>query len=196
MNKLTRNLFIVSVSVILVIVMLLPGCNQKPQEPEPTAPPAKISPEPGPPMEPQIWKKVTLEEASKIWGVKVPVPEYLPPGYEIKAVYIKGHGVALCISDEDIPLQDSGAIDFGKFKITIGINFYRTGTIGGLKLPGGIGITIGGKQGRLFDKGSENSILWQVDIYQDGQKGFELNLIAVKNIPVAELVKVAESFVF
>ena len=48
-------------------------------------------------------QKTTLEEASGIIGVPVPVPTYLPEDYEIREVYVTGeHEVTLLISDEVI----------------------------------------------------------------------------------------------
>lgn len=45
MKKLTKSIFIVSVSIILILSFVFTGCNQTPKESEPTAPSVTASPE-------------------------------------------------------------------------------------------------------------------------------------------------------
>ncbi|GAI42027.1 unnamed protein product, partial [marine sediment metagenome] len=52
-------------------------------------------------------QKTTLEEASNIVGLAVPVPTYLPESYEVQEVYLRPMtsgppGVILLISDREI----------------------------------------------------------------------------------------------
>ena len=49
-------------------------------------------------------KKITFDEASSLFGVKMPVPTYLPKDYEIQDTYIGvgNNGIILLISDRPI----------------------------------------------------------------------------------------------
>jgi hypothetical protein len=44
-------------------------------------------------------QKTTLEEAAKIIGITIPVPDYLPAGFEIQETYVQDRGAMLLISD-------------------------------------------------------------------------------------------------
>jgi len=46
--------------------------------------------------------EVSLDEASDILGVNVPMPNYLPKGYEIRKVYLEENIVTLVVSGEQV----------------------------------------------------------------------------------------------
>ena len=46
--------------------------------------------------------EISLDEASDILGVNVPLPAYLPEGYEIRNVYLEENIVTLIISGEQV----------------------------------------------------------------------------------------------
>jgi len=157
----------VALAVLLIVVPAV-GCQQKPTEPQ----------------------KLTLEEAGYVVGWPVPVPTYLPQGYEIQQVYVKDKTVILRISDE-------GLEDGLQWKIEMTISWHSEGIPGGLKLPGerpeikpSGGITIASV---IVDRGGHNDLWWQwcPEMSDDGM--FEVVISAAKSLPNGELVKVAES---
>ncbi len=147
-------------------------------------------------------EKTTLEEASNILGMAVPSPAYLPKDYKIQEVYIQGRTPRLLISDKEIEKKlithtdAAGTRQRYEFQCTMemGIKWYPKGQVGDLKLPGDR-VTIGASRGVIVDAGDHNALWWLMPTRstpeQPGQ--FEITLSASKNIPKAELLKIAES---
>lgn len=165
-------------TVILTVILLaviLTGCQQDSATPTGT-------PELG------LWK-VTLEEASSIIGVTVPVPAYLPEGYEVQDIYIDDSTVILMISDEQIDTVPSP--DELQSKIEMTIRWYSKYGIP-VRLPVKQ-VNVNESHGFMQDRGDYNALWW--NWYPNpGQPGmFELVLSADKSISEDELVKVAES---
>ena len=150
-------------------------------------------------------QKVTLEEASKIMGVTVPVPTYLPEGYEIQEVYVTSeHEVTLLISDEVIEKKLVGkqvVTDVGtvvtpqrydvKCKMRMIMRWSPEGGVP-IKLPVEK-VRIDGSWGFLQDRGDHRALWWEWFPEPGKPAMFELVLAASKKISKEELVKVAES---
>jgi len=150
-------------------------------------------------------QKVTLEEASKIMGVTVPVPTYLPEGYEIQEVYVTGeHEVTLLISDEVIEKKLVGkqvVTDVGtvvtpqrydaKCKMRMIIRWYPEGGAP-IKLPVEK-VKINENWGFLQGRGNHNALWWDWCPTSGEPEMFELVLAANKRISKEELAKVAKS---
>lgn len=132
------------------------------------------------------YKKTTLEEAGNIIGLTVPMPTYLPEGYEVQEVYIKDTGnstewiIVLLISDEEIEWIGD------EYQCQMRITVYWHDA-GGLKMPWAERVEIGDSYGMLEKEKDHNDLSW---IIRPGRK---LVLSASKNISKEELVKVAES---
>jgi hypothetical protein len=132
------------------------------------------------------YQKTTLEEAGNIIGLTVPMPTYLPEGYEVQEVYIKDTGnstewiVALLISDGEI--EWIGNEYQCQMRITV---YWRD--VGGLKMPWAERVKIGDGYGMLEKEKDHNDLSW---IIRPGRK---LVLSAGKDIPTKELTKIAES---
>jgi len=145
-------------------------------------------------------QKVTLAEASETIGWDIPVPAYLPEGYEIKEVYVHDGSIRLLISDEvigkELVTHSDAAGTSQRYeyqsKIEMGISWHSQGVAGGLKLPGDK-VNIGETHGVIFDAGDHYNLWWQPrpDLEQPGQ--FEIVLSASKLFKKDELVRVAES---
>lgn len=150
-------------------------------------------------------QKTTLEEASGIIGVPVPVPTYLPEDYEIREVYVTGeHEVTLLISDEVIEKKLVGkqvVTDVGtvvtpqrydvKSKMRMIIRWYPEGG-GPIKLPVEK-VQINEGRGFLQGRGDHRALWWDWFPVPGKPGMFELVLAAGKGVSKAELVKVAES---
>lgn len=67
----------VVVSPLVAVLLVLSACK-----------PAEELYQPGAGSELPLDGKLTVEQASRIIGLPIPVPEYLPPGYEIASVRI------------------------------------------------------------------------------------------------------------
>ena len=130
-------------------------------------------------------KPVTLAEASETLGWDIPVPAYLPEGYEIKEVYVRDSSVRLLISDEVIEKELVTHTDAAgtcqryeyQSKMEMGISWHSQGVAGGLKLPGDR-VNIGEAQGVIFDAGDHYDLWWQPrpDPQQSGQYEIALQL--------------------
>jgi len=83
------------VLIILLISVFQAGCNNKLEIPE--APPeASLTP-----------YRISPEEASVVMGASLPLPTYLPEGYNVTGIYVLEHNdysehMVLLISDETI----------------------------------------------------------------------------------------------
>jgi len=151
------------------------------------------------PLEPST-QKTTLEEAGNILGVPIPVPAYLPEGYEIRETYINDREVTLLISDEaiertlvtgeDTEVSGSQRYDV-KCKMRLVVRWYPEGGVP-VRLPVEK-VQINESWGFLQDRGDHNALWWDLSPEQDKPAMFEMVLATGKGIPKEELVKVAES---
>ncbi len=145
-------------------------------------------------------QRVTLAEAGETIGWDIPVPAYLPEGYEIKEVYVRDGSISLLISDEVIGKEMVTHTDAAgtrqryeyQSKMEMSISWHSQGIAGGLKLPGDK-VNIGEAHGVIFDAGDHYNLWWQPrpDPEQSGQ--YEIVLSASKGFKKDELVRVAES---
>jgi len=151
------------------------------------------------PLEPSA-QKTTLEEASNILGAPVPVPAYLPEGYEIQEVYINEREVTFLISDEAIErtlvtgeeAEDADSQRYEvKCKMRLAMRWYPEGGVP-VRLPVEK-VKINENRGFLQDRGDHNALWWDLSSEQDEEAMFEMVLAAGKGTPKEELVKVAES---
>lgn len=156
--------------VALLIVTALSACQQKPAEP----------------------RQVSVEEASRLLGVNVPVPTYLPSDYKIQEVFIWENTVTLLISDEEIDykLEDEDL----QWKVKLNMTWYSKGQVGGLKLPGEW-VNIGETRGVIIERETANELwwIWPEDTNPEKPGQFEFRLSAIKGISKAELIRIAES---
>jgi hypothetical protein len=151
------------------------------------------------PLEPSA-QKITMEEAGNILGVPIPVPTYLPEGYEIQETYVNNREVTLLISDEPVErklVTGEEAIGAGsqryevKCKMRLVMRWYPEGGVP-VRLPVEK-VKINEGWGFLQDRGDHNALWWDWFPEQGEEAMFEMVLAAGKGIPKEELVKVAES---
>jgi len=147
-------------------------------------------------------QKTTLEEAAQIIGITVPVPTYLPKGFEIKEVYVNGRSVRLLISDglieKKLVTHTDAAGTRQRYelhtKMEMSISWSAEFMIP-VRLPVEK-VDIKGSTGYLQEAGTHRSLLWNWFPEQDNLGVFELGLEAGKGISKEELVKIAESVAF
>ena len=122
------------------------------------------------------------EEASSIIGLPVPLPEYLPEGYEIRSVDVEGdteHGfwdISVLIHNSEDGNPDSS-------NVTMNVHWFYPG----LKLVDIEKVAIGDSKALVFREPDRVKLLW---IDSEG-RGIELTGNA--NLEFDELVKIAES---
>jgi len=147
-------------------------------------------------------QKTTLDEAGKIIGITLPVPAYLPEGYQIQEIYVQDRSVTLLISDAPIEKKlvthtdAAGTVQRYELqeKMEMSVRWYSENGIP-VRLPGEK-VTINESYGFLEDSDDYNNLWW--DWYPvSGKPGmFELVLSASKGISKNELVKIAGSVRF
>jgi len=179
----------------LLLAALVVGCQQQPQsveEPQPVADDtfsitSKLS---------LGFQETTMEEASEILGVIVPMPTYLPKGLEIKEVDISyspefACTILLFISDEEIIKElvtkttSQGRVQYYivQSKMCMRIEYSHGMLIpGGFKLPGE-NVRVSGLPGKILESGT---LWWQ-------PPPFDIHLSRSEDISKEELFKVAES---
>ncbi len=136
------------------------------------------------------FQKTTLEELySRTWEKPLPIPTYLPKGYEIQEVYIYDGPeesdfvdwkIVFLISDSEIEHFD------GSFRCKIKLTIYGF-FFGGFKMPWAEKVDLE-KTGHsaLLVKGDEtNALYWS--------RGYAAVLRAGKGMPIKELTKIAAS---
>jgi hypothetical protein len=148
-------------------------------------------------------QRLTLEEASRILGVAVPQPAYLPEGCKIQEIYAQDNSLRLLISDKEIEKQQltlgdaSGTRQRYSYEciMEMSIKWYPEGKKGGLKVPGEQ-VTIGkGSKGVLADRENYIELWWLLPQWStpDTPGQYEIVLSAGKKTTKDELVKVARS---
>lgn len=172
------------VLIILLMSVFQAGCNNKPEIPE--APPeASLTP-----------YRISPEEASVVMGASLPLPTYLPEGYNVTGIYVLEHNdysehMVLLISDETIGEKQLPDMQSVPWKIKMNVTLYRRGQVGGLKLVGKW-FKIGSTDGVLLTRETTND-LWWIFPYPEPPGQYEIKLSAIKEIPEEELVTIARS---
>ena len=159
-------------------------------------------------------QETTLEEAADAFGVAVPVPDYLPEGYEIQEAYLLAsyyHKVKLFVStgeiEREIVTVNSTPGEYRQYEfqclMSILIHHNHEGIPGGLKFTGGgerfeLTPDRGTIMSCLFAKrGSHNELWWEWrpdDSYHAPL--FQIGIFAGPQMSRETLLKVAESFVY
>jgi len=192
-----RWLFVILAGILAL--SLLPGCAAEESGPTPT-------PEPTPQVAPIPIDEVSLEEAGEILGVPVPMPAYLPSGYDLQRVFAyEGRPrLILLFSDEEIMEEVWTLQDLGPLISKVA----QPGASGGPKLVlfinkvdevlssdvyeemveqhGGKVADINGTKGWLAPGAASHQLSWF-------QSGLRLEIRAVKDLSEAELMRIAQS---
>ncbi len=138
------------------------------------------------------WQKADVSEIESLLGQKLPMPTYLPSGYEIKEVYYfqepnsnpQVTDIILLISDQPI----SWLRNEYTCRITFSIGWNSAGL--GLKLPSAEYIQeINGK----LEQKDNKYILWWESYGSPGSLGSTLKLTANQQFSKDELIKIAAS---
>ncbi|GEM_PF-961115 len=149
-------------------------------------------------------QRVTPEEASRILGVAMPMPAYLPEGYKVQEIYVQQDGsVRLFISDTAlekrlVTLGDATGTRqkyWFECKIEVGIKWHPEGQVGGLKIPGEPATISSKSKGVLVDRETHLELWWLLPPRSTPKKPgqFEIVLSTSKSISKDELLKVARS---
>ncbi|MBL7166899.1 MAG: hypothetical protein ISS55_10530 [Dehalococcoidales bacterium] len=138
--------------------------------------PAEMNGQPGTGPSPD--DRLTVEEASRIIGLPVPAPTYLPEGYEISSVKLETHGPP-DMWDVTIAIGSSSAEP-----VTLEANWFSMG----MKLPPEVErVTIGDNSAAVFRRTGHVELLW-ID-----SASREMNLTGNEELAFEELVRIAES---
>lgn len=152
-------------------------------------------------------EKTSLEEASSIMGVAVPVPSYLPKGYKIQEAYIEegiNHdAMTLLISDKQIDKRlatytdADGTHQHYEFQCKMQMDichWHSEQPLMPIKVPDkGKRVKINESKGVIMYMDDHNELWWQWDPNAGYRGAFEFRLSASKRIGERELVRVAES---
>jgi len=147
-------------------------------------------------------QKTTLEEAAKIVGITIPVPAYLPDGYEIQEVYVQDRSVRLFISDRQIEKRLVTHSDAAgtrqryeiQTKMEMSVSWSPDFMIP-VRLPEEK-VDIKDTPGYLMEMETHKRLLWNWLPSSDELGTFEIGLEANREISKEELVKVAGSVRF
>ena len=129
---------------------------------------------------------VSIDEASDILGVNVPVPTYLPEGYQIRNVYLEENIVTLVISGEQVGAD----LQWG---MKINIVWNNSHTFEPIELPFERIVINDSITGFIMQREIVNELWWEwsPDPWDEGW--FEFMISAEKAITEEEMVKVARS---
>lgn len=147
-------------------------------------------------------QKMTLEEAAKIMGITVPMPDYLPEGFEIQEVYVQNRSARLLISDGPIEKNLVTHTDAAgtrqryevQSKIEMSVSWSPEFMIP-VRLPEEK-VDIKGSPGYLLEVENHKRLVWNWFPDPDSLGVFELGIEVGKGISKEELVKIAESVEF
>jgi hypothetical protein len=130
---------------------------------------------------PTLALALKIEEAEKQMGIEIPLPQYLPEGYEIKDVVPENANSVLLLFN----CNASGFIE-------LRINWKPDGVPPARMPPGWQSVTINGSAGYLL-VGDKNTLAWTwvPERYKPGI--FTPTIETSKDIPVSELLLVAGS---
>lgn len=151
-------------------------------------------------------QKATLEEASSIIGMAIPLPIYLPEGYGIREIYLQPMmsgppRVILLISDRETEKKLVTHTDAAgtrqryelRCRITMSIRWDSDGfLIPPAKVPG-TSVEINESWGKIMRQDDSNELWWTWRPNPDDEGLFELVISANKDVPEEGLVKIAES---
>jgi len=184
----------------VLALSLLAACTIEESGPTPT-------PEKSPQVAPIPVEEVSLEEAGEVLGMPVPVPAYLPSGYDLQRVFAyEGRPrLMLLFSDEEIMEEVRTLQDLGPLMSKL----EQPGASGGPKLvllidrvdeiPSpeiyesmaeqheGKVVDIDGTKGWLMG----GTVAYQLSWFQP--RGLRLEIRAVNDLSEAEVMKIAES---
>lgn len=127
---------------------------------------------------------MSLDEASDILGVAVPVPTYLPEGYEVRKVYLEENIVTLIISGEQVGAD----LQWG-MKINV---VWNSGQVfEPIKLPFERIAIDDNIAGFIMQRETVNELWWEWFPRPGDEGWFEFMISAEKAITKEEMVKVA-----
>ena len=144
---------------------------------------------------------VSLTQAEDVMGRHLPVPTYLPDGYEIRSIYVvevakQVRTVDLVISDQPTSDMQKPALKVPPDKMNMQISWSVTPSLG-IKLEGErFDVSNGrpGYEGAVFQEtGTNNRLLWnwRPNLAPDRPEHFEFWLSADKSVSKDDLVKIA-----
>jgi len=171
---------------VMVILLMLCGCQTTD---------GNTSAYSGPTVSGELpagWQKTNNIELEHLIGTHLPIPTYLPSGYEIKEVYYTHEpsdsppstNILFLISDRQVEWVDSQYT----CQLALSLDWNNAGL--GLKMPWAEYIPE--IRGRLEDKESEYTLWWET--YGSPKSlGSTLRLHASNQFPKEELIKIADS---
>ena len=127
---------------------------------------------------------VSLDEASDILGVNIPMPTYLPKGYEIRKVYLEENIVTLIISGEQVGAD----LQWG-MKINVAWN--STQVFEPIELPFERIEIDESITGYIIQRETVNELWWEWFPRSGDDGWFEFMMSAEKAITEEEMLKVA-----
>ena len=130
--------------------------------------------------------EVSLDEASDILGVNIPVPNYLPEGYEIRKVYLEENIVTLVISGEQVGTD----LQWG---IKMNVVWNNSQVFEPIKLPFERIEIDDNITGFIMQRETVNELWWEWFPDPGDEGWFEFMISAEKAITEEEMVKVARS---
>ena len=130
--------------------------------------------------------ELSLDEASDILGVNVPVPTHLPEGYEIQKVYLEENIVTLVVSGE----QFQADLEWG---MKIDVVWNNSPVFEPIELPFERIEIDGNITGFIMQRETVNELWWEWSPDPGDEGWFEFMIGAEKAISVEEMVKVAKS---
>ncbi len=144
----------------------------------------------------------SMEEAAKVIGISIPVPDYLPAGFEIQELYVQSGSVRLLISDGPIEKRLVTHTDAAgtrqryevQSKMEMSVSWSSESKIP-VRLPVEK-VDINGRTGYLLNTSNPMTLIWNWFPEPDEQGMFELGLEVGRGITKEELVKIAESVEF
>jgi hypothetical protein len=143
-------------------------------------------------------KVATLAEAGRALGAAVPLPAYLPEGYQVQDIYTEGDSVRVLFSDQPIEKRLINVGDTGETrqqyafqcKMGLTVRWYAAGSQAVPDIPGEP-VKIGKHEGVLADREQHNELRWLLP----GTSGkYEIVLASGKKMSRDELMKIAGSF--
>jgi hypothetical protein len=127
-------------------------------------------------------RELTVEEATEVTGLPIPLPTYLPEGYQISSVKLKASGrgawdITLTIGKSEVTSEDTHNA------VLLVVRWFSTG----IKLPDLERIKIGNSTAVVFRYPDYIQLVWW------DKTGRELTLTGNQELQLEELVKIAES---
>ena len=130
--------------------------------------------------------EVSIDEASDILGVAVPVPTYLPEGYVVRKVYLEENIMTLIISGEQVRAD----LQWG---MKINVIWNSSEVFEPIKLPFNRIEIDDNISGFIMQREIVNELWWEWSPDSGNEGWFEFLICAEKSITKEEMVKVARS---